>query len=84
MRKIKIRNGKIFLRDMDSTNGTFLLKDNMVVQFVEGYVDSSQPIVIGGKRYVIHDLLNIASDYIAVDDAETQIEFSEDLDRALG
>ena len=76
--EIKIKDGKIFLRDLDSTNGTFLVKNNSLVQFLEGYVNPNQPVVIGSDTYVIQDLLTIASEYVSIDDSETQIELTEE------
>ena len=75
--EIRIRRGRIFLRDLESTNGTFLVKNNNVVQFLEGYVNPLQRVVIGSRTYVIQDLLSIASDFVAVDDNKTQVELSE-------
>ena len=76
--EIRIINGKIRLRDLDSTNGTFLLKNRKLVQFTEGYVNPLQPIVIGNKPYVINDLLKIANEFSAGDVDDTQIETSAD------
>ena len=54
---IKIVNGKIYLRDMDSTNGTYLLKNKKLVYFKEGFVTLDQPIVIGKKSYSVRKFL---------------------------
>ena len=72
--EISIIDGNVYLRDLDSTNGTFMLKKNLCVPFEEGYVDLQQSIVIGGKALVIQDLLAIARGFAAVDDAETEVE----------
>ena len=77
--EIKIADGKIYLRDMDSTNGTFLLKNKMRVQFIEGYVNPHQQIVIGNHTYVIQELLATASDFMFVDGSDTQVEIMEEL-----
>ena len=71
--EIRIRDGKVYLRDLDSTNGTFLRKSGTLVQFSEGVVNPLQPIVIGGQTYVIQNLLEIASDFVSVDDNTTQV-----------
>ncbi len=81
--EISIIDGDIYLRDLDSTNGTFLLKKNVRVPFEEGYVDLQQSIVIGGKALVIQDLLAIAKDFIAVDDAATEVEFVEKSNKSV-
>jgi len=72
--EISIIDGDVYLRDLDSTNGTFLLNKNVRIPFEEGYVDLQQSIVIGGKVLVIQDLLAIAKDFAAVDDAATEVE----------
>lgn len=72
--EISIIDGDVYLRDLDSTNGTFLLKKNVLVPFDKGHVDLKQSIVIGGKALVIQDLLAIARDFVAVDDATTEVE----------
>ena len=79
--EIRIRRGRIFLRDLESTNGTFLVKNQNVVQFLEGYVNPLQRVVIGSQTYVIQDLLSIACDFVSVDDNETVVELSEDLNQ---
>ncbi len=76
--EIRIIGGKIRLRDLDSTNGTFLLKNRKLVQFTEGFVNPLQPIVIGNKPYVINDLLKIANEFSAGDIDDTQIETGAD------
>ncbi|MCP4765206.1 MAG: FHA domain-containing protein [Gammaproteobacteria bacterium] len=76
--EISIDEGKVYLRDLGSTNGTFLLKDKRRVRFEAGYVSLLQPIVIGKRIYVIQDLLSIASDFAAVDDHTTRVELPEE------
>ena len=75
--EIRIDNGRIFLRDLKSTNGTFLVKHNKLVPFQEGYVNPKQAIVIGRQAYVVQDLLAVASDFVSVDDNTTHIDMSE-------
>ena len=75
--EIRIDDGRVFLRDLKSTNGTFLLKNNTLIPSQEGYVSLTQKVVIGRHAYTIRDLLAIASDFVAVDDNETHIDFSE-------
>ena len=81
--EIRIENGKVILRDLKSTNGTFLLKNKTLIRFQEGVVDPRQPIVIGRHSYVIQDLLAIASDFVAVDENATRVELSEDWEKNL-
>lgn len=76
--EIKIINGKIFLRDLDSTNGTFLLRNNKLVFFDKGYVNILQPIVLGGQTHTIQSLLAIAGVFADTygDDAPTLMMLS--------
>ncbi|MDH3218260.1 MAG: FHA domain-containing protein [Gammaproteobacteria bacterium] len=74
--ELSIVRGKIYLRDLDSTNGTYLVKNKSLRPFAEGFVNPLQPIMIGGRIHVINDLLAVASEFAAVDDAETEVEFA--------
>ncbi len=58
--EIEIKNGEIYFRDLESTNGVYLVKNNRLVAFVEGYVQLNQRVVIGNKQYTIRKLLEIA------------------------
>ncbi|MCP4981076.1 MAG: FHA domain-containing protein [Gammaproteobacteria bacterium] len=71
--EIKVVNGKIYLRDLDSTNGTYLLKHNRLVYFEQGFVNPLQRVVIGDQKHTIYNLLAIACDFAAKDDATTQL-----------
>ena len=57
---MKIKNGRIYLCDLGSTNGTYLMENDTLVPFKEGYVSPSQPIVIGQVKCTINSLLAIA------------------------
>jgi len=76
--EISIKEGKVFLRDLGSTNGTFIWKNRKLVKFESGYVKLRQPIVIGKRTYIIQDLLTIARDFAAVDDHTTRVELPEE------
>ena len=75
--EIIIIDGRIYLRDLNSTNGTYLLKNKRLVHFEEGYVNPLQPIMIGNQMHTIKRLLAIASDFIAADDSPTQANFTK-------
>jgi pSer/pThr/pTyr-binding forkhead associated (FHA) protein len=81
--EIRIEDGKVILRDLKSTNGTFLLKNKTLIPFQEGVVDPRQPVVIGRHTYVIQDLLAIASDFVAGDDHTTRMELPENKEKNL-
>lgn len=78
--QIKIINGKIHLRDLNSTNGTYLLRNNKLVFFEKGYVNPLQPIVVGDQRHVVLDLLAIANNFVATDDDETEVDFDNGIE----
>ncbi len=56
---MKIKNGRIYLCDLDSTNGTYLIENDTLVTFKNGYVSPSQPIVIGRVKCTINSLLTL-------------------------
>ncbi len=62
---MKIKNGRIYLCDLDSTNGTYWIENDSLVPFKEGYVSPSQPIAIGHVKCTINSLLAIAGIYSA-------------------
>ena len=81
--EIRIIGGKIHLRDLDSTNGTFLKKNKTLIKFDQGFVNPLQPIAIGKHTYVIQDLLAIASEFVSVDDGETLVELADEHKQSL-
>ncbi|MDH3387569.1 MAG: FHA domain-containing protein [Gammaproteobacteria bacterium] len=69
--EIQVINGEVYLRDLNSTNGTFLIKNNRLVPFHEGYVQLHHPIVLGNRQYTIQALLEIAGAFAAqIDDSD--------------
>ena len=63
--EIQVINGEVYLRDLSSTNGTYLIKNNRLVPFHEGYVQINQPIVLGNRQYTVKSLLEIAGAFAA-------------------
>ena len=61
--RIQIVNGEIYLSDLGSTNGTYLIKNQRLVPFLEGYVQLHQVIVLGNKQHSIKELLEIAGTF---------------------
>lgn len=57
--EIKIIDGRIRLRDLNSTNGIYLVKGNKPVRFQEGFVEPEQTVVIGTQQRTIQSLLAI-------------------------
>lgn len=75
--EIKISKGRIYLRDLDSTNGIFLIKNNTLVKFESGYVNPLQPVVIGGRKFIVKNLLEIVNEFAASDEFETKVGYTE-------
>jgi hypothetical protein len=71
---MKIKNGRVYLRDLNSTNGTYLIENDSLVLFKEGYVSPSQPIAIGDVKCTISSLLAIAGVYSASKDSTSNFE----------
>ncbi len=63
--KMKIKNGRIHLRDLNSTNGTYLIENDSLVPFEEGYVSSHQSLAIGEVKCTIQSLIKIVGVYSA-------------------
>jgi len=63
--EIRIMNDEIYLRDLDSTNGIYLVENQKLIRFMEGYVQLNQTIVLGNRQYTINDLLEIAGAFAA-------------------
>ncbi len=55
--EISFVDGKIYLRDLDSTNGIYLVRNGRAVRFRQGYVELHQPIVIGRHQCTVHGLI---------------------------
>lgn len=60
---MKIKNGRVHLRDLDSTNGTYVVENDCLVALAEGYVTPNQIIVIGKVECTIQSLLTIVGVY---------------------
>jgi pSer/pThr/pTyr-binding forkhead associated (FHA) protein len=72
--EISIRDGKVFLRDLNSRNGISVMKNTEKVKFESGLVELNQAIVIGKRTYIIKDLLSFVSDFVEGDDHTTRLE----------
>lgn len=55
--EIRVVDGRIYLRDLDSVNGIQVVEDGKLVKFDKGYVRPDGPIVIGRKVYTGRELL---------------------------
>ncbi len=57
--EIQIVGGKIHLRDLDSANGTYVIKDNRPVLIKEAILQLHHTVVIGKRAYTVKELLDI-------------------------
>ena len=57
--EMKISDGRIRIRDLGSTNGIYIMKDNKPMRFKEDYVEPHQTIAIGEQKHTIQSLLAI-------------------------
>jgi hypothetical protein len=71
---ITIKNGRVCLRDLNSTNGTYMVNNDSLVSFEEGYVAPNQPIVIGNVKCTIYSLLAVIGDNPALKNHATNID----------
>jgi len=55
--EVTFSEGKIRLRDLNSTNGVFVIKNKMLIRVEEEYVHLNQSILIGSHRCTIKELL---------------------------
>ena len=60
--EMTIKNSRVYLRDLNSTNGTYLVIDDRLVRLDQGYVDQYQTIVIGNVKSTLRKLLTINCD----------------------
>jgi hypothetical protein len=63
--ELKIKNGRVYLRDLDSTNGIYIMDNDSLISFEKGYVKPNQSIVIGRVKCTIQSLIAIAGVYSA-------------------
>lgn len=56
--ELKFVGGKILLRDLDSTNGLYLITGNKARRFREAYVLPDHELSIGAKRTTVQNLLD--------------------------
>ena len=73
--ELRITDGKITLRDLNSTNGTFLVKNGKLVSFKSGEVTLEQKVSIGGKTRTVQHLLETAHTFVPRDDDITEFDF---------
>ena len=55
--KLVVLNNKLYLTDLGSTNGTFLLSDGKRTRFTEGYVELDQTLAFGNQVCSVRELV---------------------------
>ena len=60
---IRISGGRIYLADLGSRNGTYLVKRDVLSMVDGGPVSPLQQVLIGDRKYRVIDLLSIASKF---------------------
>ena len=61
--EIQIEDGRIRIRDLDSTNGIYFILNDKPVRFKEEYVELNQTIAIGEEKHTVNNLLRIISSF---------------------
>jgi hypothetical protein len=67
--EIRFVDGRLRLRDLGSTNGTFLVIDDDLIRIKESYVAPCQEIVLGTRKYTVKALLALAGVYVSYSEA---------------
>jgi len=57
--ELKIVDGKILMRDLNSTNGIYVMENDKPVRFDETYLSPDQIIEIGMEQHTVRSLLSI-------------------------
>lgn len=63
--ELTVSHNEIRLTDLNSANGIFLVKNNRLIQFYDGFVQLNQRVVIGSKKYSIEQLIKMVVSHAA-------------------
>lgn len=63
--QLTISPTEVYLKDLNSSNGLYLLKNKRLIRFFEGYVQLNQVVAIGDRQYAISQLLTMVSTHAA-------------------
>lgn len=55
--QLVVLNNTLYLTDLGSTNGTYLLKDGKRTRFIEGYVELDQTLAFGNQVCSVRELV---------------------------
>ena len=81
--ELKIKNGRVYLRDLDSTNGIYIVDNDSLISFEEGYVKPHQSIVIGKVKCTIQSLIAIAGVYSTPENSTPDFEETQKIERPI-
>ena len=77
---LKIKNGRVHLRDLDSTNGIYIMDNEGLINFEEGYVNPHQPLMIGRVKCTLQSLIAIAGVYSAAENSTPDFEETQKIE----
>ena len=63
--EIRFIDGKIRLRDLSSTNGTYLVANDKAIGVEESFVTPDQQVVLGSKLYTVKALLALIGVHVS-------------------
>lgn len=66
--ELKFTDGKIRLRDLGSTNGTYLVAGGKAVSIDERFVSPDERVILGSNQYTVKALLALAGIYASYSD----------------
>ena len=78
--ELKIKNGRVYLRDLNSTNGTYIVDNDSLIRFEEGYVKTNQPIMIGRVKCTIQGLISVVGVYSAPESSTPDFEETQEME----
>ena len=76
---LKIKNGRIFLHDLNSTNGTYIVDNDSLIRFEEGYVKANQSIMIGRVKCTIQSLISVVGVYSAPENSPPDFQETQEM-----
>ena len=77
---LKITKERVHLRDLNSTNGTYIVNNDGLISFEEGYVKPDQPMMIGEVKCTIQSLIAITGVYSAPENNTLDIQETEEIE----
>jgi len=77
---LKIKNGRVHLRDLDSTNGIYIMDNEGLISFEEGYVNPLQPLMIGRVKCTLQSLIAIVGVYSASENGTPDFEETQKIE----